>query len=136
MFSLFFSAIIKAVETNSVTLDNLLRVQRDSLEGDCLQRALMVAVEMGNAVAAGKLVSKGKDSVKIDVAFERAKQIKAFAVQGLLLMVKSTYDDDHLLILKLFGVDVPGYKNELIEYPDFPSVQSACLLYTSPSPRD
>ena len=119
------TAIIKAVETNSVTLDSLLRVQRDSLEADCLQRALMVAVKMGNAVSAGKLISKGKESVDLDIAFEKAKEIQAFAVQGLLLMVKATQEDDHLLILTLFGVEVPDYRNPLIEYPDFPSVQTA-----------
>ena len=123
------SDIIRAVEKDSPSLDKLLKTRRDELEPDCLQRALMVAVEKGNPSSAGKLISKGREVVDVEIALTRAKQIHAYAVQALLLMVTAAYTDDFPLVLALFGENGNSGSSPLVDKvvkdPDFPHIQAA-----------
>ena len=130
MLFCFISDIIRAVQKDSPSLDKLLKTKREELEPDCLQRALMVAVEKGNPVSAGKLISKGKDAIDIDAALTRAKEIRAYAVQGLLLLVMAACTDDFLLVLALFGENSSHSGSspavvKIVKDPDFPHIQAA-----------
>ena len=129
MLFYFFLDIIRAVKKDSPNLDKLLKTPRDDLEPDCLQRALMVAVEGRNPGSAGKLISKGKDTVNIEAALIRAKEIHAYAVQALLLMVMAAYTDDFHLVLALFGENGHSSSSpmvgKVVKDPDFPHIQAA-----------
>ena len=95
------------------------------LEADCLPRALKVATEKGNAVNAGKIIIKGKDTLDVPQALQYAKEKHAHAVRGLLLLVVAASDNDLSLLGVLYGKDVPNYRNRLIEDDEFHHVQAA-----------
>ena len=113
------------METNSAQLDELLAAPKHSLEHNCLQTALLVAVERNSAVNAGKIIIKGQKSLDINAALARATEVQSHAVLALLLLVKAAYNDDVNLVATLYGANIPNNSNPLIRDPDLRSIQSA-----------
>ena len=100
-FSLTPTEIIKEVRTNGEHLTELLRVRVEDLQDDCLQRALRVAVEVGNHYSVGKLIVKGADNIM--EALKLAKEQKQHHVRAMLLLVIAAAEGNRDLVLKLFG---------------------------------
>ena len=93
--------IIKEVKTNGENLTELLRVKVDDLEPQCLEKALLAAVEMGNHFNVGKLVVKG--ATNVEDALKRAKELRQHDARAMLLLVIAAQSNDKDLVLKLFG---------------------------------
>ena len=84
-----------------------------------------MAVEKNNAVNAGKIIIKGRESLDINAALTRATEVQSHAVRAMLLLVKAAYDDDVNLVATLYGANIPNNSNPLIRDPDLRSIQSA-----------
>ena len=89
------------MRTNGEHLTELLRVRVEDLQDDCLQRALRVAVEVGNHYSVGKLIVKGADNIM--EALKLAKEQKQHHVRAMLLLVIAAAEGNRDLVLKLFG---------------------------------
>ena len=113
------------METNSAQLDDLLGVSKDSLERECLQTALMVAVEKDSAVNAGKIIIKGRETLDINAALAYATEVRSYAVRAMLLLVRAAYDDDVDLVSTLYETSIPHYDHPLISERDLHLVKSA-----------
>ena len=113
------------METTSVQLDELLAVPKESLERECLQTALMVAVEKNSAVNAGKIIIKGRETLDINAALAYATEVRSHAVRALLLLVRAAYDDDVEMVSTLYETSSPHYDHPLISERDLHLVQSA-----------
>ena len=113
------------METNSAQLNELLAIPKESLEWECLQTALMVAVEKNSAVNAGKIIIKGRETLDFNAALTRAKEVHSHAVHAMLLLVKAAYDDDVNLVAILYGTNTPNSSNPLLRDPDLHSIQLA-----------
>ena len=85
-----------------------------------------MAVEKNNAVNAGKIIIKGRESLDINAALTRATEVQSHAVRAMLLLVKAAYNDDVNLVSTLYEAsNHPHYDNPLICDPDLRSIQSA-----------
>ncbi len=104
--------IIKEVETNGEHLTELLRVRLDELEQNCLERALLAAVRVGNHFNVGKLVVKGAKNV--DDALKLSAELKQHDARAMLLLVKAAQFNDKDLVLKLFGTATPSKTNQFV----------------------
>ena len=113
------------METTSEHLDELLAVPKELLERECLQTALMVAVEKNSAVNAGKIIIKGRETLDINAALAYATEVRSHAVGALLLLVRAAYDDDVDLVSTLYETSIPHYDHPLISEQDLHLVQSA-----------
>lgn len=132
------------MRTNGDHLTELLRVRVDDLQDDCLQRALRVAVEVGNHYSVGKLIVKGADNIM--EALKLAKEQKQHQVRAMLLLVIAAAEGNRELVLKLFGdytskvsqvrvlyafLEVKDYpllpRQDLVGDPDFSEVQKAVI---------
>ena len=71
------------------------------MEANCLERALIAAVENGNHLNVGKLVVRGAQN--IDEALELSARLKKHKARAILLLVKAAQLNDKDLVLKLFG---------------------------------
>ena len=92
--------IIKVVEMNGDGLTDLLRVNSDQLEPDCLTRALLAAVRKDNHFNIGKLIVKG--AMNIDEALALSIEKGSPHARAMLLLVKAATNGDRNLILQLF----------------------------------
>ena len=84
-----------------------------------------MAVETNNAVTAGKIIIKGRESLDINAALARATEMQSHAVRAMLLLVKAAYNDDVNLVATLYGANILNNSNPLIRDPDLRSIQSA-----------
>ena len=84
-----------------------------------------MATEKGNAINAGKVIIKGRDSIDIPSALDYAMKKHAHSVRGLLLLVVAASMNDLSLLAVLYGKNVPNYYNDLIDDPEFHLVQEA-----------
>lgn len=82
-------------------MTELLRVRVEDLEPECLEKALMAAVEVGNHFNVGKLVVKG--ATNIQDALKSSQEKKKHEARAMLLLVIAAQGNDRDLILKLFG---------------------------------
>ena len=92
--------IVQAVTTSSkskgVDIKVLLNTPLSQLESDCLNRALIAAVNTNNPILVGELVLRGADNVK-DALIYSKKERKVQSTAMLLLLVAVTTDDNFLL---------------------------------------
>ena len=114
----FYIEIIKEVYTDGPNLNDLLMVPFEHLEGNCLDRALIIAVEKGNLTNVGKLILRGASH--IDEALRESRRLQKHAVTAMLLLIKAAVDNDQHLVLKLYGEDLQGLdtKTQLTEDDD------------------
>ena len=93
--------IIREVRINGSRLNELLKVPLNKLEGNCLNQALLTAVESSNTSAVGKLILRGAKNV--DEALTKSRSLKKCIITAALLTIKAAMENDKALILKLFG---------------------------------
>ena len=105
-------------------LNELLKTPLDLLEGNCIDQALLAAVESGSLSNVGKLILRG--ATNIDNALAKSRKEKQCEVTAALLIIKAAIENDKILILKLYGEDVDGdTKIPLTEEDDLGELQAA-----------
>ena len=105
---------MKEVECNGTNVSALLKkIHSNQLEENCLERALIAAVNNGNHVNISKLIVKGA-ATNVDEALELATQLKKHEARAMLLLVKAAQTNDRDLVLKLFGAPTPSKTNEWV----------------------
>ena len=121
-----FIEIIKAVEYNGDDLTELLKNKTDSLEFDCLDRALMAAVKNDNLLNIERLIRKG--AKQLQSCLQYAKDEKKPHARAMLLMIIAAQTGDKAIVQKLFSEPAPGLQNKQ-DYEDdaFGDVQKAVL---------
>ena len=96
-----FIEIIKEVRGNGPKINELLKTPLNLLEDDCIDQALLVAVENGSCSSVGKLILRG--ATNIDPALEESRRLQHVLVTAFLLVIKAAMTDDRVLVLKLYG---------------------------------
>ena len=81
------------------------------LEKDCLNHALLAAVDGGNPANVGKLILRG--ATNIDEALSKSRKLKEHAVAAALLIIKAAMENDKILVLKLYGENVQGQQTKI-----------------------
>ena len=109
----FSIEIIKEVRTNGPNINELLKTPLDQLEDDCINQALLIAVENGSCSNAGKLLLRG--ATNIDQALEESRRLQQILVTASLLVIKAAMKNDHALLMKLYGEPTQESSTSLIE---------------------
>jgi len=124
----YFAELIKEVRTNGPNLNKLLKTPINELEKNCINEALMAAVETGNHSNVGKLILRGASY--IDEALEKSRVLQKYSVIATLLIVKAAmHDDDRILVLTLYGENVDGLVTKIpISARDNLSELQSCVL--------
>ena len=105
-------------------LNELLKTPLNSLEDNCINQALLAAVESGSPSNAGKLILRG--ATNINEALKKSRKEKQYAVTAALLIIKAAVENDKILVLKLYGENVQGdTKIPLTEEDDLAALQAA-----------
>ena len=120
--------MIWAAETDNGNLikELLTRYSRDHLEKGCLQRALLIAVkERDSPETIARIIMKGKDGkdISTEEALKTAVDNHKFRARGMLLMLKAVKENNHDLVLYLYGVKRSKPKYNWISDDEFPLVQ-------------
>ena len=76
----------------------------NQLEDNCLNLALLAAVENGSPVNPMKLILRG--ATNIDEALAKSRNLKQYAVTAALLIIKAAMVNDRILVMKLYGENV------------------------------
>ena len=116
-------ATLKAVQSDSISMLNAVcEFPSDSFEAESLQQALSMAVEKDSILNVAKLAKGDRKLPSIYEYLSRAKEIHAFGVYAVLLMLQAAYADDSQLVQALFGKEtaVVPYTSD----PDFPFIQA------------
>ena len=94
------------------------------MEDNCINQALLAAVESGSPSNAGKLILRG--ATNIDEALKKSRKEKQYAVTAALLIIKAAIENDKILVLKLYGENIQGdTKIPLTEEDDLAALQAA-----------
>ena len=105
-------------------LNELLKRPRNLLEDDCINNALLAAVESGSPNNASKLILHG--ATNTDIALAKSREEKQYAVTAALLIIKAAMENDKILVLKLYGENVQGEtKIPLTEEDNLEELQAA-----------
>ena len=86
------------------------------LEKDCLNHALLAAVESGNPANVGKLILRG--ATNVDEALAESRSSRKHAVTAALLIIKAAMENDKILVLKLYGKNVQGQQTKIPLTPE------------------
>ena len=89
------------MKTNGPKINELLKTPLNLLEDDCINQALVAAVESGSCSNAGKLILHG--ATNIDKALEESCRLQQILVTAALLLVKAAMNNDRAFVLKLYG---------------------------------
>ena len=99
----FYLEIIKEAKTDRNSLKVSLRsVNKHELEPQCLERALIAAVKVGNHSSVGILIVKGAKN--IDEALDISMEMNKPYVRAILLLVKCAQENDINLLYRLFNI--------------------------------
>ena len=101
MMHMPYIEIIREVKTNGPKINELLKTPLSLLEDDCINQALLAAVENGSCSNAGKLILRG--ATNIDKALEESRRLQQVLVTAALLVIKAAMINDRALVLKLYG---------------------------------
>ena len=116
-------ATLKAVKSDSTAMLNAVcEFPSDSFEAESLQQALSMAVEKDSALNVAKLAKGACKLPNIDELLSRAKEIRAFCVYTVLLMLQAAYADDSQLVQALIGEETSAVP--ITSDPDFPFIQA------------
>jgi len=104
-----------------------LKTPTNELEKNCINEALMAAVETGNHSNVGKLILRGASY--IDEALEKSRNLLKHSVTATLLVVKAAMYDDRNLVLTLYGenVDRLATKIPITERENLSELQNSVL---------
>jgi len=122
--------IIREIRTNGPNLNELLKTPLNQLEENCLDHALIAAVENDNHNSVGKLILRGASN--IDTALEESRRLRKHMVTAALLIVKAALENDRVLVLKLYGENVQGLGStiSLTEEDDLNELQQVVCNHT------
>ena len=116
--------IIREVRIKGPNLNELLKTPLNLLEENCIDQALLAAVESGSPSNIGKLILRG--ATNIDNALAKSRKEKQCEVTAALLIIKAAIENDKILVLKLYGENVDGdTKIPLTEEDDLGELQAA-----------
>ena len=118
---MFSTEIIKEVRTSGPKINELLKTPLNLLEDDCINKALLVAVEIGSCSLAGKLILRG--ATNIDKALEESRRLHQILVTAALVVIKAAMRNDRALVLKLYGEHTQE-NNALIEEDNLVELQN------------
>ena len=121
---LYVTEIIREVRIKGPNLNELLKTPLNLLEDNCINEALLAAVDSGSPSNAGKLILRG--AANIDEALAKSRKEKQHAVTAALLIIKAAMENDKILVLKLYGENVNGdTKIPLTEEDNLAELQAA-----------
>ena len=108
---------------DSNIMDMLSTTHDNQLEENCINYALIAAVVYGKHSNVRRLILHGASN--IDKALEESRRLQRHFLTARLLIIKAAIEDDHILVLKLYGEDVQGLptKIPLIEEDDLAKLQ-------------
>jgi len=116
-------ATLNAVQSDSTAMLNAVcEFPSDSFEAESLQQALSLAVEKDSALNVAKLAKGARKLPGIDELLGRAKEICAFRVYTMLLMLQAAYADDSQLVRALIGEETVAVP--ITSDPDFSYIQA------------
>ena len=81
------------------------------MEDNCLNLALLAAVENGSPINPMKLILRG--ATNIDEALAKSRNVKQYAVTAALLIIKAAMVNDRILVMKLYGENVKGQETKI-----------------------
>ena len=120
----FVAEIIREVKIKGPNLNELLKTPLNLLEDNCINHALLAAVESGSPSNVGKLILRG--ATNIDEALAKSRKEKQHAVTATLLIIEAAIENDKILVLKLYGENVnEDTKIPLTEEDDLAELQAA-----------
>ena len=109
---------------NGPKLNELLKLPLRLLEDNCINQALLAAVESGKPSSVGKLILRG--ATNVDEALAMSRNLRQHAVTAKLLVIKAAMMNDKILVLKLCGENVKEEtKVPLTEDDDLAELQTA-----------
>ena len=118
--------IVKEAENDGDNLTGLLRTNFDSLEPNCLNRALVAATHNDNHMNIGKLVVKGANN--LSECLELAQRENKPHARAMLLLIKAASNGDMNIVKMLFGEVVGNLEHpKECSDPGFADVQRAVL---------
>ena len=116
-------ATLKALQNDSTEMLNVVcEFPSDLFKTEHFQQALSMAVEKDSALNVAKLAKGAHKLPSIDGILSRAKEIRAFGVYTVLLMLQAAYADDSWLLQVLFGKETAAVP--ITSDSDFPSIQA------------
>ena len=83
-----------------------LKAPLNNLEKNCIDYALIAAVESGNHGVVGKLILRGASN--IDEALKESRRLKRHKVTAVLLLIKVAMKNDRIFMLKIYGENLYG----------------------------
>ena len=105
-------------------LNELLKTPLNLLEDNCIDQALLAAVDSGSLCNAEKLILCGAGN--IDEALTKSRKEKQYTVTAALLIIKTAIENDKILVLKLYGENINGdTKIPLTEEDDLSELKAA-----------
>ena len=108
---MFYIEIVREARIDGPNLIKLLKTPLKFLEDNCLNSALLAAVESGSPNNVGELILHG--ATNIDLALTKSRSLKQPAVTAALLMIKAAMENDRILVLKLYGENFNGEKTKI-----------------------
>ena len=117
--------IIREARNNGPRLGELLKTPPSQLEDDCLNSALLAAVENGSPNNPMKLILRGAKN--IDEALAKSRNLKKHKVTAALLIIKAAVINDRILVIKLYGGNIRGQETKvpLLREDNFVELQAA-----------
>ena len=103
--------IIREARINGPNLGELLKTSLNQLEDDCLNNALLAAVESGISINPMKLILRG--ATNVDEALAKSRNLKEHAVTAALLIIKAAMVNDRILVMKLYGGNIRGQETKI-----------------------
>ena len=103
--------IIKEARINGPKLGELLKTPLNQLEDDCLDSALLAAVENATPINPMKLILRG--ATNVDEALAKSRNLKQHKVTAALLIIKAAVVNDRILVMKLYGENIRGQETKI-----------------------
>ena len=105
-YVLNFTDIIREVRIKGPRLSELLITPLELLEDECINCALLAAVESDSPSNTGKLILHG--ATNIDEALEKSRKLHHHEVTAVLLITKAAMENDKTLVLRIYGENIQG----------------------------
>ena len=92
-------------------VNELLKRPLELLDDDCMNYALLAAVESGSPSNTGKIILLG--ATNIDEALEKSRELQQHKVTAALLIFKAAMENDRNLVLMLYDENIQGQETKI-----------------------